>query len=157
MLFVKTVDKRRLLSILIFVAVLTAGDASGGAGVTGMDFLKIGTGARQAGMGGASAALADDIYSMYYNPAGLALLEKNEVSFVHLAWFEDISYECLSFVVPSEKFGVFGGNVSLLHHGGIQGYNAGGTETETVYAYDLALTLTASRNVSRWDRGGRGL
>ena len=36
------------------------------------------TGARQAGLGNAFTAIADDVYSMYYNPAGLVQLHRSE-------------------------------------------------------------------------------
>ena len=40
------------------------------------DFDDTGLGARAIGLGGAYTALADDIYALYYNPAGLAALSK---------------------------------------------------------------------------------
>ncbi len=38
----------------------------------------IGISARAVGMGNAFTAVADDVYSIYYNPAGLATLERPE-------------------------------------------------------------------------------
>lgn len=40
-----------------------------------------GVGARAIGMGGAFVAVADDVYAMEYNPAGLALLDRASVTF----------------------------------------------------------------------------
>ncbi|MBN1638193.1 MAG: UPF0164 family protein, partial [Ignavibacteriales bacterium] len=56
-------------------------------GTTAANFLKIGAGARAIGMGGAYTALSDDIYSVYYNPAGIARTEgTGQVSFNHAEW-----------------------------------------------------------------------
>jgi tetratricopeptide (TPR) repeat protein len=41
-------------------------------------FADLGAGARAPGLGGAFVPIADDAYSIYYNPAGLALLERPE-------------------------------------------------------------------------------
>ena len=38
------------------------------------------TGARAAAMGGAFTAIADDVYAVYYNPAGLYQLGRKEFS-----------------------------------------------------------------------------
>lgn len=43
-------------------------------------FEDVGTGARAPGMGNAFTAVADDAYAVYYNPAGLALLERPQIA-----------------------------------------------------------------------------
>ncbi|PKL89999.1 MAG: hypothetical protein CVV23_02915 [Ignavibacteriae bacterium HGW-Ignavibacteriae-2] len=63
-------------------------------GTTAAPFLKIGAGARAIGMGGAYTAIGGDIYSIYWNPAGLAGIKSNtEVTFNHVAWLADINYD----------------------------------------------------------------
>lgn len=42
-------------------------------------FEDLGAGARAPGMGGAFVAVADDVYTIYYNPAGLGLLERPQL------------------------------------------------------------------------------
>ncbi|PKN00542.1 MAG: hypothetical protein CVU78_00645 [Elusimicrobia bacterium HGW-Elusimicrobia-2] len=68
-------------------------------GTCGAQFLKIGMGARAMGMGGAAAALTD-VSALYWNPAGLASLEKREVLAMHTDWFEDTSIEFLGAAFP---------------------------------------------------------
>jgi hypothetical protein len=51
---------------------------------TAAQFLKIGAGARAIGMGGAYSSIASDIYSVYWNPAGIATSRSNgQVAFNH--------------------------------------------------------------------------
>lgn len=75
-------------------------------GTTAAQFLKIGAGARAIGMGGAYAALGDDIYSIYWNPAGIARSNSNsEVAFNHAEWLADMTYD---FAAGSFKLGDVG-------------------------------------------------
>jgi hypothetical protein len=45
------------------------------------DFLRMGAGAKALGMGNAYSAVEGDIYSSYYNPAGLALMNGRQLAF----------------------------------------------------------------------------
>jgi hypothetical protein len=47
-----------------------------GFGTTSAEFLLLGAGARGTALGGAFAAIATDVSSLYYNPAGAALMER---------------------------------------------------------------------------------
>ena len=62
-------------------------------GTSSLQFLKIGNGARGTGMGETFTAVADDISSLFYNPAGLSLFKENGLTFSHTAWFVDTRQE----------------------------------------------------------------
>ncbi len=63
-------------------------------GTTSAQFLKIGAGARAIGMGGAYSAMSHDIYSVYWNPAGLSTsTNTTEVTFNHANLIADMSYD----------------------------------------------------------------
>jgi hypothetical protein len=47
-----------------------------GFGTTSAEFLLLGAGARGTALGGAFAAIATDVSALYYNPAGVAMLER---------------------------------------------------------------------------------
>lgn len=73
---------------------------------TSAQFLKIGAGARAIGMGGAYSAMSHDIYSVYWNPAGLSTSTKtSEVTFNHANWMADINYD---FAAASFNLGAAG-------------------------------------------------
>jgi len=91
-------------AILLVSPVLTAGDAG-----HETPFVSLGVGARSLGMGGGFTSLADDATSIHYNPAGLASLEYQEVSFMHSLLFEGSHYNFASWVYPiTEKQGIGG-------------------------------------------------
>lgn len=67
----------------------------------------IGVGGRALAMGGGFTSLANDATSVYYNPAGLGLLEYQELMFMHIQLFEGTNFNFGSWVYPvSHKFGV---------------------------------------------------
>lgn len=56
------------------------------------EFLNIGLGGRGMSLANARTAMTDDIYSMYYNPAGLASMEDDfEISYMHSEHFAGIA------------------------------------------------------------------
>lgn len=76
-------------------------------GTTSGQFLKLGAGARSIGMGGAYAGIGGDIYSVYYNPAGIAVMKTSaEVAFNHANWFADISYDFAAGAINLDDMGV---------------------------------------------------
>ena len=74
-------------------------------GTASAAFLKIGVGARAAGLGESFVAVANDPTAIYWNPAGLASLLRQEVELSHIQWPGDIHYEHLTFVQPSKALG----------------------------------------------------
>ncbi len=84
-------------------------------GTTAAPFLKIGAGARPIAMGGAYAALADDILSVYWNPAGLARIPGyGEAVFNHAEWLAETNYDFAAFSINMGSLGSFGFHVTSL-------------------------------------------
>ena len=79
------------------------------------DFLTLGVGARALAMGGAGTALSDNAYAPYWNPAGLGLLTRYEVSFMHSTLNGEDAYDFVSYIHPLKKRGAIG--VSWLRVG----------------------------------------
>src|SRR6185295_19386651 len=86
-------------SLLLAVAVLVPAPAA--ATRYAGEFLRIGVGARALGMGSAFVGLADDGTAAYWNPAGIATLERHEITAMHAEQFGSIvQYDFLSYVMP---------------------------------------------------------
>lgn len=91
----------------LFLSAASAAMA-GGAGSTGMQMLKSDISPRAMGMGGAFVAVADDIYTVNYNPAGLGQLYVPEASAMYLSGFEDAKINSLAFGMPLPLPGLAG-------------------------------------------------
>ena len=85
------------------------------AGTASAQFLKIGVGARSAGMGESFVAIANDASALYWNPAGIAQFESNQVIFSHTAWLVDIQHEFLGAVYHLSPDDALGLSVTSLH------------------------------------------
>lgn len=87
-------------------------------GTTAASFLKLGVGARTVGMGGAYTAVANDISSIYWNPAGLGRLKTNgEASFNHIDWIADVKYDAASAAIVVGDLGTVGLSFTSMNVG----------------------------------------
>jgi hypothetical protein len=94
-----------------------------GPGTTGADFLKIGVGARPSGMGEAFTAVAADVNSMFWNPAGIAGIKEKQLLAMHSEWLAGIRYEVIGYAGPvTDSLYAFsaGGYVMYLYAGGLE-------------------------------------
>ncbi len=103
-------------AVLLLVSPLAAQELGEQRVATSMlTFLKIGIGARAEAMGQAFVSIADDATTMFWNPAGLALLPKPRVHVSHTEWPADIDYEAVFFTLPVAALGGgFGFEVASL-------------------------------------------
>ena len=108
-----------IISFLIFVGESHAQlfPTLGGqrAGISTAQFLKIGVGGRATAMGDAFIAVANDVSSLYWNPAGLVQFENNEIMFSHNTWVVDINHEFLGGVYHLSSNDAVGFALSSLH------------------------------------------
>jgi len=115
---------RKNLIILITLLLLAGTFSSVEAGVaeaTGI-FLLIAPGARPGGMGEAFVAVADDATTTWWNPAGLAFLERRELTLMHTNWLPefhlpDLYYDYISFTNFVDEWGTVGFNVIFINLG----------------------------------------
>jgi hypothetical protein len=92
-----------------------ADDDFSNVGARAAEFLTIPVGARGTALGSAFAAAADDITSIYWNPAGLAFMERPEAfyTFVNMPLNVNLSYAAIATPVFG-GVGVVGGFFELL-------------------------------------------
>ncbi len=100
---------KRLIALAGLVALLIPGLAQAEifekVGTFGGQFLKIGVGARGAGMGGAFVAMADDATAVFWNAAGIARIDadKSQLSLNHANWPAELSYDQVGYVFHMKK------------------------------------------------------
>ena len=72
----------------------------------------LGMGARQLGMGGTGVAGVSSSDALYWNPAGLAKVDRNELQLFHMTLFMDTRYD-----YPTLSLGAFGLGIGDLSSG----------------------------------------
>ncbi len=140
-----------LVILFIFACLSVAADNTDiheNAGTRAMTFLKIGVGAEAIGMGESQVAATDDLYASYWNPAGLAKLQKPQLALMHNEWFAGINHEFVGIALPVGNIGTIGLSSSYLSFGDLQGRDSEGNETTIFRPYDLAVILSYARNFS---------
>lgn len=111
-------------------------------GTTTAQFLKLGIGAKSAGMGNAVTTIYNGTDAIYWNPANLNYIDKKELSFSHTIWFEDVNYEWLAFVLPTVEYGVFGFGLQYVSYGSIDKVDNMNISDGSFSPLDMALYLS---------------
>lgn len=88
-------------------------------GATGMQFLKIAPDARAASMGGAYVAIANDVASVYWNPAGICQTDTGKVNVQasHTRYFGGMSSNFAGAVAKVGKLSYLGVSVFSMNYG----------------------------------------
>lgn len=130
---------RTFLTVLI-LAVLTGPFQGFCAPLTsGADFLLVTTGARAEAMGQAFSAVADDINTLSFNPAGLANIRLPEVGYAREEFVSDIHFDFLGAAIPFGGAGVLG--LGYLGMGVTPFNSTANSSAPLVTAQDTALIL----------------
>ncbi len=86
-----------------------------------MSPFSLGAGCRSIAMGGAAAAVWGNSYVLFWNPAGLSQIERDEASLFHTSLFdESATYSAMTLSHPFLDIGVFSFGAIQLRVGGIE-------------------------------------
>ncbi len=142
--------KKIVLAILILILTVSLSFASSKVGTTAAQFLKIGVGARANGMGGAFVAVANDVTSLYWNPAGLGRLYHNEAILLHTEWLADISFDYAGVAVNMGGLGSIGVSITSVSMGEMRVRSELEPEGTGEYfnASDIAGSLAYARSLT---------
>ena len=102
-------SRHGLMAVMIVITLLTvtpswAVDIHEGAGTAGAAFLKIEGGSRPVGMGGAFAGLANDINTIFWNPAGLTAVHARELTAMQHFSYADINNQSIGYAQRANRF-----------------------------------------------------
>jgi hypothetical protein len=113
-------------------------------------FLEIPVGAAAVGMGGAFVSIANDATSLYWNPAGSALLTQNQFVAVHTGWIAQTRFDFGGFVLPLGVFGTLGFSFTSLSMDDMKVRTVEQPEGtgELFSAGDIAAGITYSRKLT---------
>ncbi len=103
-----------LLALLIITSSPLAAQGVTKKGTTAAAFLGIDVGPRAVGMGSAYVSVANDVTSMFWNPAGISQIDNFKASFSNTKWIADLSFNYAGIVIPAEGIGNFGVNATFL-------------------------------------------
>lgn len=109
--------KYLILFAFLLQSTIVAQSGVSKAGTTAAKFLSIGVGPRANAMGGAFSAVANDASSMYWNAAGIALVDRFQGIFTYTKLFADINLNYFGIIIPAGESGNIGINITALNIG----------------------------------------
>ncbi|MCF8242291.1 MAG: PorV/PorQ family protein [Melioribacteraceae bacterium] len=121
-------------------------------GTTAASFLEVGYGSAGNAMGDAYVSMVNDLSSAYWNPAGLASMEKHEAMFAYQPWLADIntSFAAVGIVLPS--IGTIAASLVSMDYGEMDVTTMRMQEGtgEKFTANDIAVGLSFARKLATW-------
>lgn len=140
----------RVVLALLFVATATGvgwaqvqiEEENSGVGTTSAEFLTMGAGARGMALGPAFSSIVRDVESLFYNPAGLPLMEGTQTMFTSMPYFADTDYFWAGFAFPFAD-GEYGIGLSLSNFGFSEApvYTEEDPEGASQLTYDVSETV----------------
>lgn len=116
-----TFNHKKLTMLLMLIALIAmmAPSAVGQSkvGTSAMPFLGTSIGPRATAIGGAFTAIADDASTMWYNPGGIAVLERSQFLFAHTSWLVDTQINWFGLVIRPTRSDAIGISLAQLAYG----------------------------------------
>lgn len=126
---------RRLFTILIFPALLTAAEKPT------FVFMRNDYGARAAALGGSFISMTNDPNLIFYNPSGLATIERPQLSFGFFKHLLDINSGHVSYGSEIQDFGFIGAGIMYINYGEFIERDELGNTLGTFSANEFAVSL----------------
>ncbi len=145
---------KRLFAALAFAVISTAAVA-GDYGAESL--LETGAGARGAAMGGALCAAADDSSAVFYNPAALVKMEKQQVSVMHYPMMGGVLYNSATYGQPVLGAGYFGVSFHRAGLETLEGYNESNEASESYGYSEMKAGISYAREIAAGVSGGASI
>jgi len=138
--------------LVLIVAAVTFAQKPHRVGTTAAEFLAIGFGGAGIAMGDAQVSMVEDISAIYWNPAGLAYLKKNEAVFLYQPWIADIKTTFVGAGATLPQLGTIA--LGMIHVGygdmDVTSLSAQEGTGEVFSADDYAFSLSYARQLTDW-------
>lgn len=129
---------RRAGGVLCLAAAVVA--AAAAQSNTTYNFLRADVGARAGAMAGAFVAVPDDPACLFYNPAGLALIDRRAASLGFFKHLLDVNAGSLAYAHPLEGAGVLAAGIVYFNYGSFDETDDLGNTLGTFTASDIAFS-----------------
>jgi hypothetical protein len=136
---------KKSATILVLMIILSSVSANA---QNTYDFLRLDMSARAGALAGTFVSNNDDPNVIFYNPAGLGLLEGKPVSFSFVKHLLDINLASLSYSMEFEGVGRFGAAVKYINYGTFTGADEYGNKTNDFGAGEVAFTIGYANTLS---------
>ena len=111
------------------------------------DFLRLDMSARAGALGGSFVSNSDDADVIFYNPAGLSLLQDDPVSFSFVKHLMDINLASVSYSSFVEDIGRFGAAIKYANFGSFDEADEFGNRTGDFSAGEFAFIVGYSNSL----------
>ena len=121
-------------------------------GTTAANFLEIGFGSKGIAMGDAVVSNVNDLSSIYWNPAGLSLMEKSQVIFEVHPWIVDINLGMAAVGINIQDIGTIAVGITYADYGEMDVTTLERQEGtgEKFSAQDFAASFSYARRLAEW-------
>ncbi|HNY93048.1 MAG TPA: PorV/PorQ family protein [bacterium] len=121
-------------------------------GTTAANFLEIGYGTAGSAMGDAYVSMARDLSALYWNPAGLADMQKNQALFVYQPWIAGIKTSFAGVGLNLHNYGTLSLGFTSVNYGDMKVTTMAMQEGtgELFSASDMAFSLAYARKLTNW-------
>lgn len=126
-------------------------------GITSANFLKLGVSPRAVAMGEAFTAVSDDVNALYYNPAGLGTLERQELTLMYNRFVNDVTQQWGAYALPTKRFGTLALGFNMLRVEPFQAFTNNDVAIGTVDASDIAAVVGYGKEVGNLKRVSLGM
>ncbi len=142
----------KVIVMFLIVCSITYAQKPYRTGTTIANFLEVGYGSIGNSLGDAYVSRANDASSIYWNPAGLAKMEKSEVEFAFQPWYADIntSFASTGIVIPG--IGTVGASLIYMDFGemDVTTLDMQNGTGEKFSASDMAFSIAYGRKLADW-------
>ncbi|OGS17534.1 MAG: hypothetical protein A2219_04155 [Elusimicrobia bacterium RIFOXYA2_FULL_50_26] len=120
-------------------------------------FLSFGASARSLGMGKTFTGVADDSSAVYWNPAGLTQLTRQELGAMYAALYEQTNYSFASYGRPLEQYGSIGIAVASLSSSDFKLRDEFNYEKGVAGVYETAVIVSYAKRLLSMNESGRSI